>query len=342
MVTALPASRSRLADELRSALTSLDGRELDPLATATPLDLRDRFDTLLTIYDLHLAPVEKLGDSAKWQHHHAVVAVKTRCESQWLKELQSAPQTVASSGAAVMAAMRALAARGRLSETYLWLARQATWAQVVAFLALEGGPDANFDDLVAICQLGLKGPAKDELANNYWDEMGCGNPSAVHTYLHSQLVEAVGMELVPREEQPVSALARAALGGLLATNRWLQPEMLGALGLIELQAGPRCQLVLQALHRCGAPSGAFPFYQVHADMDPQHGKGWLEKAVFPSVEANPAWGIRILQGAQWRSEVDAAFQGDAINILTSEKPPLMQGEPGQPKRDASRENLRDL
>src|SRR5438094_251247 len=83
------------------------------------------------------------------------------------------------------------------------------------------------------------------LATNYWDEMGDGDPDAVHTTLHERLVDAIAMPRIPMSEQPVSALARAAFGGLLATNRWLQPEMLGALGLIELQAGPRCRLVLQ-------------------------------------------------------------------------------------------------
>lgn len=317
MTTTFPVAGSRLADRLRSALASYKGRGLDSLVTAAPLDFRDRLDTLLAIYDLHLAPVEKLGESVRWQHHHAVVAIKNRCESQWLTELQSLPQREVLSASDVVATMRTLAARDRLPEIYVWLARQATWAQLVAFLALEGGPDANFDDLVAICQLGLSGPAKDELAANYWDEMGCGNPPAVHTSLYNQLVEAVGIEAIPHDEQPVSALARAALGGLLATNRWLQPEMLGALGLIELQAGPRCQLVLQSLRRCDAPSGAFPFYQVHADVDPRHGKDWLEKAVLPSVEANPAWGTRILRGAQWRAEVNAAFHDDMINLLAS-------------------------
>ncbi len=33
--------------------------------------------------------------------------------------------------------------------------------------------------------------------------------------------------------------------GPLATNRWLQPEMLGRSGLLDLQAGPRRRLVLQ-------------------------------------------------------------------------------------------------
>ena len=157
------------------------------------MDLRDRFDTLLTIYDLYLAPVEKLGESVRWQHNHAVVAIKNRCESSGSPNSNHFLETEVPDATAMQTTMRALAARDRLPEIYVWLARQATWAQVIAFLTLEGGPDANFDDLVAICQLGLTGAAKVELAANYWDEMGSGNQLAVHTYLHNQLVEAVGI-----------------------------------------------------------------------------------------------------------------------------------------------------
>jgi hypothetical protein len=206
--------------------------------------------------------------------------------------------------------MRALAARDRLPPIYKWLARDASWNEVVTFLALEGGPDAGFDDLVAMCQVGLSGPAKVELAVNYWDELGNGDPLAVHTYLHDQLVRTINMPRIEDADQPVSALARTALGGLLATNRWLQPEMLGALGLIELQAGPRCELVLQAFRRCGAPPDAYPFYEVHARVDPRHGKDWLDNAVAPLTDANSSWGPRILRGAQWRSDINAAFLSD--------------------------------
>jgi len=33
----------------------------------------------------------------------------------------------------------------------------------------------------------------------------------------------------------------------------LQPELLGAIGLLKLQAGPHCRLVLQPFDRLGAP-----------------------------------------------------------------------------------------
>ena len=155
--------------------------------------------------------------------------------------------------------------------------------------------------------MGLFGSAKMELATNYWDEMGNGDPAAVHTTLHDQLVAAIDMPRIPAAEQPVSALARSALGGLFATNRWLQPEMLGALGLLELQAGPRCRLVLKAFDRLDAPADAYPFYVEHAEVDPIHGKDWMDKAIVPTVTERPEWGPRIVKGAWWRSSVNLSF-----------------------------------
>jgi hypothetical protein len=311
--TAEPAS-TPLAHSLHRALTTDDRTALDELAAARPQDSRDRFATLLAIYDLHTAPVPDVGAAARYQHHPAVATLKQRCEDDWLEELTALalpdPVAVTLDTEGPVQAMRTLAARDRLPAVYKWLARQAGWEEVVEFLALEGGPDAGFDDLVASCQVGLFGAPKMELATNYWDEMGNGDPGAVHTTLHDQLVAAIDMPRIPQDRQPVSALARTAFGGLLATNRWLQPEMLGALGLIELQAGPRCRLVLQALERCGAPDAAIPFYEVHAEVDPRHGKDWLDKAITPTVAEHPEWGARIVRGAHWRAVVNAAFLDD--------------------------------
>ncbi|HVF05337.1 MAG TPA: iron-containing redox enzyme family protein [Frankiaceae bacterium] len=267
-----------------------------------PADRRDRFLTLLRIYDLRLG---RVTDQSRYAEHPAVTALKWRLEADWLAELSSLDGPLFDRD--VVAGMRALAARDRLPAAYEWVARSATWPEVVRFLALEGGPDGGFDDLVATCQLGLTGAPKLELGRNYWDEMGNGAPEAVHTALHDRLVAAIDLPRVPSTEQPVAALERAALGGLLATNHWLQPEMLGALGLIELQAGPRCRKVLAAFDRLGAPADAYPFYLEHAEVDPRHGKDWLDNAIVPTVAERPDWAARILRGALWRSSVNAAF-----------------------------------
>jgi hypothetical protein len=276
------------------------------LAGAEPPDRRDRFTTLLAIYALHTAPLQSIGKRARHQHHPVVAALKHRLEERWLAELASVPVPT-DLPVDPVAAMRALAARDRLPDVYRWLAKHATLGELVDFLALEGGPDGGFDDLVAACQVGLDGSAKLELARNYWDEMGNGYGTDVHTVLHQRMAATLGVEAAPLEAQPVEGLARTAFGGLLATNRWLQPEMLGALGLTELQAGPRCRLVLKAFDRLGAPPAAYPFYEVHADVDPTHGKDWLEKAIAPLAADRPDWGARIVAGAWWRSVVNAEF-----------------------------------
>ena len=306
-----------LAGRLAAALDA-GPAELVALADARPQDRRDRFLTLHLIYDLHTAPVDVVGPAVRWQHHPAIATLKARLEADWLAELEAMP-VPDDLPTDVAAGMRALAARDRLPAPYKWLAADATWEQVVEFLALEGGPDGGFDDLVAVAQVGLSGSAKLELAQNYWDEMGGGELDGVHTVLHDRLVAALDMPRIPREEQPTEALERCALSGLFATNRWLQPEMVGALGLLELQAGPRCRLVLKAFDRLGAPADAYPFYVEHAEVDPRHGKDWLEKAVVPLAETHPDWVPRMLRGAWWRSQTNLAFFDAVWRDLCAER-----------------------
>ncbi len=301
----------------RTTAAALDGDEsaLRGLARVRAADRHDRFAALLQLYRLHTAPVAELGDAARLAGHPAVAAAKWRLEDEWLRELATDPVPGDVPHDDAVTALRRIAARDRLPGAYRWLADDADHRGLVAFLTLEGGPDADFDDLVAACQVGLDGRPKLELAGNYWDEMGNGELRDVHTELYRALVRALGLTAVPLEEQPVSALERSALGGLLATNHWLQPEMIGALGLVELQAGPRCRLVLQAFDRLGVPDDAYDFYRVHAEVDPRHGRDWVDHAVVPLVEAHPDWGPRIVRGAWWRSQVNARFFDDVERLM---------------------------
>ncbi len=313
-LTAAPAdTTSQDAAALHPVLErALDTGDLSALAAREPLDRRDRFLCLLSVYDLHTAPIDALGERVRLQGAPELATLKAALEQPWLAELEASWESAGALADAedterVVRSMRAVAARDRLPAAYRWLAKEASWEELVQFLAVEGGPDGGFDDLVAVCQLGLSGSAKLELGKNYWDEMGRGDGDGVHTLMHQQMAASIAMPHVPRTELPVEALERAALGGLLATHRWLQPEMVGALGLLELQAGPRCRLVLQAFERLDAPQGAYPFYVEHAEVDPVHGKDWMDKAVVPIVAQTPAWGPRIVKGAWWRSTVNLRF-----------------------------------
>ena len=312
---------TRLAAVLATDATSpLAAEAAEALTDARPVDRADRARTLLAVYDLHTAPVPVLGPAARWQGSPVIAGLKARLEADWLAELSAEPVPAdVPTDEGVVTALRLLAARDRLPPAYRWLAKEASWPDVVQFLTLEGGPDAGFDDLVAQCQVGLSGAPKLELARNYWDEMGNGDPAAVHTVLHDRMVAAIGMPRPDRADLPVEALERAALGGLLTTNRWLQPELVGALGMTELQAGPRCRLVLQAFDRLGAPKDAYPFYAEHAEVDPRHGRDWLDHAVTPLAAAYPDWAARMLRGAWWRCRTNDA-------LFTALHRTLAQGE----------------
>ncbi len=302
-----------LAEQFRLASADDDPTRLSTLRWTDAVDLRDVLITLLEIYDLWMAPLQAVGSRAQHQSDPSVVLLKRQLEEALRARLDSFLEADAESDPsrlgeelAASAALRRIAAIDLVPAVYEWLAEDASFDELVEFVTLEGGPDAGFDDLVALCQVGLRGLPKLALAANYWDEMGRGELDEVHTVLHDRLVAAVDMPHVAREQLPVEALERMALGGYLATNRALQPEMVGALGLLEMQAGPRCRKVVRALQRLDAPSGALPFYEEHARADPIHGRDWIERAVEP-LDQEPGWGPRIVTGARWRSSVNRRF-----------------------------------
>ncbi|MEO5680666.1 MAG: iron-containing redox enzyme family protein [Acidimicrobiales bacterium] len=305
-----------LAARLDGALASGAPELLEGLGQAEPRDRFDAMDALLGIYELWVSPLPSLDGRERHQNHPGVARLKCRLEERYLALLQewSVGSGPGLADADAAAALRRIARRDH-DGVYDWLATTADTEQLRRFLALEGGPDAGFDDLVATCQVGLAGGPKVVMGANYWDEMGCGRPEAVHTVLHDRMVTALDLPRVPRDQLPLSALDRTALNGLLATNRWLQPELVGALGLLELQAGPRCRKVVQALTRLGAPAEALPFYEEHATTDPRHGKEWLDGVVGPLVAEHPTWGPRIVRGATWRAEVNRRLFADARRLL---------------------------
>lgn len=303
-----PTSR----DDIGLGPLGADTIHLDDVGAVHPADERDELLALLAIHDLWLAPLSVTAGREVAQGHPAVASLKWQLERNLAQRLDARTPAVAPSADATTA-MRRVAALHLVPAVYDWLAAEASWPELVAFLAIEGGPDAGFDDLVALAQVGIHGVPKVALAENYWDELGRGELDDVHTILHDRLVDAIDMPRVPRDELPVSALERIALGGLVATNRHLQPEMIGALGVIELQAGPRCRAVVRAMRRLDAPADALPFYEEHARADPRHGKDWLERVVTPLVEREPRWAPRIVRGAHWRHAVNERFFGEMLD-----------------------------
>ncbi|MFD1044997.1 molybdopterin cofactor-binding domain-containing protein, partial [Kibdelosporangium lantanae] len=61
------------------------------------------------------------------------------------------------------------------------------------YVIQESVVDARFDDLLAMTQIGTDGAAKMEIARNFWDEMGNGDPAEVHTRLFNQIFDVLAI-----------------------------------------------------------------------------------------------------------------------------------------------------
>ena len=74
-----------------------------------------------------------------------------------------------------------------------------------------------------------------------------------------------------------------------------------------VESGPRCRLVLQGFDRLGVAQDAYPFYVEHAEVDPVHGKDWMDKAIEPLAGERREWGPRMVKGAYWRAALNLQF-----------------------------------
>ena len=107
---------------------------------------------------------------------------------------------------------------GQHDPLFPWLAEEATMEEMRWFLTQEVAGEAGFEDLTAITQVKLLQQPKLELARNYWDEMGRGNPKGMHGPMLEAL--AISLGLAPTVETTVwESLALANTMAGLACNR---------------------------------------------------------------------------------------------------------------------------
>jgi hypothetical protein len=194
---------------------------------------------------------------------------------------------------------------GQNDSLFGWLEEQATLPEMCWFLTQEISGEAGFDDLAALTQVGMPVSTKLEIARNYWDEMGRGNPKGMHGPMLEKL--SVHLELAPNVENTVTeslALANTMMG--LAANRRYAYQSVGALGAIEQTAPGRAALVAQGLKRLGVPTENRHYFDLHAVLDVKHAEAWNAEAIHPLVAADAALARPIAEGALMRLECGAA------------------------------------
>ncbi len=194
---------------------------------------------------------------------------------------------------------------GQGDPLFPWLAEQATMDEMRWFLTQEVAGEAGFEDLTAVTQVRLPQRPKLELARNYWDEMGRGNPKGMHGPMLDTLARALGLE--PSVETTVwEALALANTMAGLACNRRYAFHSVGAMGVIEQTAPGRSKLVAAGLKRLGVKAGNRHYFDLHAVLDIKHSEAWNAEAGAPLVEWRPELAPALAEGALMRLECGAA------------------------------------
>ena len=194
---------------------------------------------------------------------------------------------------------------GQNDPLFPWLAETATRDEMRWFLTQEVAGEAGFEDLAAITQVRMPQGPKLEIARNYWDEMGRGNPKGMHGPMLEMLAHRLG--LTPEIETTVwESLALAnTMAGLAASRRYAYQSM-GALGDIEQTAPGRAALVALGLKRLGGPASDRHYFDLHSVLDVKHSAAWNSEALHPLVAENPDFAPAIAEGALMRLECGAA------------------------------------
>jgi pyrroloquinoline quinone (PQQ) biosynthesis protein C len=197
-----------------------------------------------------------------------------------------------------------------------YIADHATRQDLRTYVIQESAVDGRFDDLLAMMQVGTSGGAKMEIANNFWDEMGNGDPDQVHTYLFGKIFEVFG--ITPGELETAltaNALLSGNLAVLVCRYRHLYAEAVGFLGMTEWLAPDRFVHVVKAWERLGLPDVGIVYHRLHITIDSQHAAGWFHKIVAPAADS-AAMRRGIARGALWRLESSAEYLDERMADVT--------------------------
>jgi hypothetical protein len=194
---------------------------------------------------------------------------------------------------------------GQGDPLFPWLASHATLAQMRWFLVQEISGEAGFDDLTAQTQLRMPVRPKLELARNFWDEMGRGNPRG----MHGPMLEDLSHFLRLRDDPPDPVWESLALANTmagLAARRCTAYQSVGALGVVELTAPGRAAQVAAGLKRLGIPAKHRHYFDLHAVLDVKHSASWNAEVIAPLAAQSPDIATAMAEGALMRLECGAA------------------------------------
>lgn len=180
------------------------------------------------------------------------------------------------------------------------LARRAETRDLGFFLAQEVTMDANTDDFLALLQVGVTSQVKPTIAENYWDELGNGDPSKMHSVLFLEAVRTLGTAVAQGGQLELGALICGNMQILLSLKRRHFYKGVGFFLACEYMAPKRFKSLMTGWRRNELPADSGGYHDVHIPLDVEHAESWLDKVVQPLVAADPVAAAEIVRGLYYR------------------------------------------
>lgn len=260
---------------------------------------------LFSLYDMHVASPTAPGIENQFSVH--LNAIRSHLEQEWLRaeRVRIGALPNAHDADSLIHAVKQMwrdhpASHHRLFDC---LQAHATLDQLRAFFQSDAALNIRFFDLIVMALIGSEPEARTELASNFWDEAGRGNPARSHVALFRHLLNAIDIGQAPDDH--ASTLTWQGLRGYnlfmyCAINRQHYFRSLGVMAITELLDPDQYTKLVRGCRRLGLTDIDLAYYDEHIEVDIIHGDGWLEKVIRPIINRTPAAIPEILEGCALR------------------------------------------
>ena len=306
----------RFAARLRARLAALLRRAFGEQDEAA---LAEVHRTLFALYDLHVA--DPATPAVVNQFDPLLTGLRVTIERHWLaaegQRIGAAP--VFESPDALITALRRTVQAHPTAHHPLFdrLALHATRAQLEGFFRSDTALNVRFFDLIVMAMIGSPPETRPELASNFWDEAGRGDPRHSHVQLFRHLLAEVG--ITPSGDDFASQLTWQGLRGynlfmLCALNRQHYFKLLGVMAATELLDPALYRKLIAWCRRLGLGPSSTRYYDEHITVDDVHGEGWLENVIRPLTQREPRAMSAVWAGCMLR----LASCGDYYDALSDQ------------------------
>lgn len=201
-----------------------------------------------------------------------------------------------------------------------YLNKHATLDDLRYFLVQETTIDTRFDDFLALIQLGTDDGIKLEIASNYWDEMGNGDQSRMHTVMFSRTMDNVGIDsTVYSDDLTSEALICGNLSLMLSLRRKHFYKAIGYFAATEYMTPRRFKNVLTAWQRNGLKLSGAEYHKEHIRIDAIHANDWFKNVLSPVIEKNPDTAFEITRGALYRLNTSKRYLDMLLSKFTHQQ-----------------------